>query len=517
VQAATAFRPVAARRLLFACTWAWLGIASAQPQEPPEATPESLPTVTPPEPASPADAMPPSTPAASFDDAYAEFKRRFEQRDYAGAVEQGRVVLSQAERREPPDAEQLQVALMNLGLAQRMAGEYLQSEATYQRVIELIEGTGRLASARLGRAYGGLGLTYHAARRYDLAVPSFERAIALLRRSDGLFNEGQLPLLENQADALTELGRLEDALQAHRYALRLVGRRHGEESLRYAQELESFGRWYTRARAYESSRVVIREAVDLVVKLKGPDSLELVGPLTAGADNARRWLMDPSVSFTSSAEDQGRTLYHDPVIPGPPSLSPSMIASEGLRALERATAIVDARPDAPPASIAAVHVQLGDLFQIRQAPDSALPHYQRAWQAATRTPVADGRPMQELLFGEPLLLQYLLPDGWDRYAGRPADEAERRLVEIEATVTPEGRLQDPKLLSDAGDPKFAERALRAAETARYRPRFVDGQPVETHGVRFSQPLYVLREGEEPANSAGKPRDPPPEDKPQGGG
>jgi tetratricopeptide (TPR) repeat protein len=499
--------PAALQRLLIAvAACAWVSVAGAQAPEPPPAPPTSA-----------ADAMAPELPATTPEAAHEEFKRRFELRDYAGAVEQGRAVVAYAERSQAPDEEHLQVALMNLAIAQRMAGDYLASEATYQRVIGLIEGAGRMASPRLGRAYGGLALTYHAARRYDLAVPAFERAIALLRRAEGLFSEEQLPLLEKHADALTEIERPEEALKVHRYALRLVDRRFGEQSLRYAQELESFGRWYTRARAYESSRVVLRACVDLLVKLEGPDSLQLIGPLTAAADNARRWLTDPSVSFTSSPDEQNRTPFSDPVLPGPPTLSPSMIASEGLRALERATAIVDAHPDAPPASIAAVHVQLGDLFQVRQAPESALPHYQRAWQAATRTPTTDGRPVQELLFGEPLRLHYVLPDGWDRYATRPPEEVERRLVEIEATVTPQGRLQDLTLQSDAGDPKFAQRALRAAESARYRPRFVDGQPVETRGVRFTQPLYVLRESQEPANTARKAGDPPTGDKPQGGG
>lgn len=514
MEIAAAFRSAAAQWVLMVAACAWPTIASTQETAVPEAAPEAAP------PASPADAMPATSPAGSYDDAYAEFKLRFDQRDYEAAVELGRIVLAQAEKRKPPDAELLQVALMNLGIAQRLAGDFLGSEASYQRVIDLIENTGRLSNARLGRAYGGLALTYHAARRYDLAVPAFERAIALMRRSEGLFNEDQLPLLEKQADALIGLDRPSDALQAHRYALRVVGHRYGAESMRYAQELETFGRWYTSARAYESARVVLRDALDLAQKLKGPDAVELVGPLTATADNARRWLMDPNVSLTSSAEDQGRILYHDPVVPGPPSLSPSMIASEGLRALERATTIVDSAPDAPPASIAAVHVQLGDLYQIRQAPESALPQYQRAWQAATRAPPVDGRSMQEVLFSSPLLLQYVLPDGWNRYAARPPDEAERRIIEIEGTVDTEGRLKDPTLLSDAGDPKFAQRALRAAETARYRPRFIDGQPVETPGVQFSQPLYVLREGVEPADSADSaptPQDPPPKDQSQGGG
>jgi hypothetical protein len=39
----------------------------------------------------------------------------------------------------------------------------------------------------------------------------------------------------------------------------------------------------------------------------------------------------------------------------------------------------------------------------------------------------------------------------------------------------------------------ANQALRAVETARYRPRLVDGQPADTPEVRFVQPFYVPRE------------------------
>jgi tetratricopeptide (TPR) repeat protein len=425
------------------------------------------------------------TPAAA-----AEFKRLYEAGDYAAAVPQARAIVATAERRQPPDAEELQVALMNLGVVQRLAGDYLDAEATFRRVIDLLEGTGRLTSPRLARAHAGLALTYYAARRYDLAAPAFERALALNRRAEGLFNEDQLPLLDKQADALTELGQVEQALQAHRYGLTLVERRHGAKSLRYASELVALGRWYTRVRAYESARYVLRRAADLVVELQGPDSLELVGPLTATADNTRRWLADAQ-AMAELNDDERQVMYHDPVAPGPPSLAPATIQSEGLRALERAVEIVDASPDAPPASVAAVRVQLGDLNQIRQAPDRALPHYQQAWRAAAG--VTDGgRPLQQLLFGEPLLLYYVAPDGWNRYASRPAGEVERRNAELEVTVSAQGRVIQTKVTGDAGDPRLGQRAQRAAESARYRPRFEDGRPVETAGIRFLQPFYVLR-------------------------
>jgi tetratricopeptide (TPR) repeat protein len=460
---------------------------------------------------------------ASPEAAYAEFKRLFEAGQHAAAVEQARKVVELAEQAGAAGTDDLTVAVMNLGLAERTAGDYVAAEASYQRAIGLIEAAGRLTSPRYARAHAGLALTYYDARRHDLAAPAFERAIALNRRAEGLFNEEQLPLLEKQADSLTELGRPEEALQAHRYALRLVGRRSGERSLRYARELESFGRWYMRARAYDASRATLKRSAEVFAELKGPEALELIGPLTGIAENARRWIYDPAARAQSSEDEERRAMYHDPVMPGPPSLSPSTIENEGLRALERAVAIADAHPDAPPAIVVAVRLQLGDWHQSRQAPERALPHYQQAWKAAAQV-TDDGRPPSEALFGAPLLLNFVAPDGWNRYAQRPPEEVERRDVEVEMTVTAQGRVQDARVVADGGDPRLGSRGQRAAESGRYRPRFVDGAPVDTPGVRFVQPFFVLRGApageppDEPAPDAASPDAAAPgTEPPQGGG
>lgn len=424
--------------------------------------------------------------------AYAEFRRLYEAGEHAAAVERARTVVELTERSGDPEAAQeLQVALMNLGIAQYMAGDYVGAEASYLRVIEMIEGTGRLASTRLARAHAGLANTYHAARRYDLAAPGYEHAILLSRRTEGLFNEDQLPLLEKQADSLTELGRLDEALQARRYSLRLVARREGEESLRYARELESLGRWYTRVRAYDASRTTLRRAVDTVEDLAGEKSLELIGPLTAIGDNARRWMRD-APARDAGTDPERAAMFHDPFTPATYGLSQSTVAAEGLRALEQAAAIAGESPDTPAATVASVRTQLGDWFQALDQPERALPHYRVAWLAATRAEPAPGPPLQEVLFGQPVLLHYYAPDNWDRYAQRPPEEAEQRLAELELTVSAEGSTRDIEVVSDAGDPRLGEQTVRAAEGAHYRPRFEGGEAVDTTGVRFVQPFFVLR-------------------------
>jgi len=455
----------------------------------------------------------PATPTADVRAAaHEQFKRLLEAGDFAAAAEQARKIVELTEREGPAHAEELQVALMNLALAEHRAGEYLAAEASFQRVIELIEGSGRLTSARLARAHAGLATTYHAARRHDLAAAEFEIAIALNRRSEGLFNEAQLPLLERQADSLAELGRLDEALLARRYALRVVGRRHGERSVPYARELESLGRWYTRVGSFEASRSTLRKSVELFAALSGPSSTDLVGPLAALGENARRWLQDPQLRDAAAAEPERSVLFHDTPMPTPPTLSPSTIASEGQKALEAAASIAGASPDAPPALVAGVRAQLGDWYVVRGQPGKALPNYRQAWQVAGAA--ADGEALRQSLFGAPLLLEYQAPSNWNRNAQRPPEEVEIRQVELELAVTAQGSVREPHAVGGTDEQRLVAQALRAVQTARYRPRLVAGEPAETTGLRFTQPFYVLRETE-PA----KPAEPPPPAPPpaQGGG
>ncbi len=434
-----------------------------------------------------------ATPAPrSRSDAFAEFRSLFEARQYELAIAPAKQVVELTDLKSPMGAEELQVALMNLASTQYHVADYVGAEASYLRVIELVESTGRPASPRLARANAGLAMTYHAAGRHELAAGRFAQAVALSRRSEGLFNEEQLRLLASQAESLVALDRVEEAQAARRYALRVVERRHGANSLRYAQELESIGRWYSSVRAYDASRLSLRHALRIVEAAEGEDSRSLVGPLTAIADNARRRFLDPTQRESDSTQEERRTLFHDPAAQMPVSLSPSSLLVEGQQALERAVRIAGTGADPSPAQVADTHTQLGDWLQWRDREGDALPHYQQAWEAAGRAQV-DGKPLQDALFGQPVLLYHAWPDSWDRYRQRPAAEAGLRHVEIELTVTAQGRTQDAKVLADADDRKLAEQALRAASTARYRPRMENGHPVPTAGVRLTQPFYVLLE------------------------
>ena len=90
---------------------------------------------------------------ASATDAYTSFRTEFDAGRYAAAVPHAERVLELAETQAAtPTAEDVQVALMNLGMVQNLSDDYVGAETTYLRVIKLIESSGRPLHERLARA-----------------------------------------------------------------------------------------------------------------------------------------------------------------------------------------------------------------------------------------------------------------------------------------------------------------------------------------------------------------------------
>ena len=214
----------AQRQWLVAAAWAGLAVAGT-------AFAQSV-TLAPEDPV----AMPPGNAAgnpatASATDAYTSFRTEFDAGRYAEAVPHAERVLElAAAQATTPTAEEVQVALMNLGMVQNLSDDYVGAESTYLRAIKLVESSGRPLHDRLARAYAGLASAYHDGNRHDLAVQSFDQAIALKRRHEGLLTAQQVPLVEKYIDSLTELGRYPEALKAQKYLLRIATRQYGATS-----------------------------------------------------------------------------------------------------------------------------------------------------------------------------------------------------------------------------------------------------------------------------------------------
>ena len=79
-----------------------------------------------------------------------------------------------------------------------------------------------------------------------------------------------------------------------------------------------------------------------------------------------------------------------------------------------------------------------------------------------------------------------------QYPRRAMERGLEGYVLLEFTVTREGNVHDPRVIESSSG-LFDRAAIEAVLRFRYRPRVIDGEPVDVPGVRFRM-TFELREG-----------------------
>jgi Gram-negative bacterial TonB protein C-terminal len=70
-----------------------------------------------------------------------------------------------------------------------------------------------------------------------------------------------------------------------------------------------------------------------------------------------------------------------------------------------------------------------------------------------------------------------------------ADARKKYVIDFAYTVTRDGRATDISIVESNAPTGFATRAMRDLKHTRFRPRFVDGEPVDTTGMHQRQSYY----------------------------
>jgi periplasmic protein TonB len=79
-----------------------------------------------------------------------------------------------------------------------------------------------------------------------------------------------------------------------------------------------------------------------------------------------------------------------------------------------------------------------------------------------------------------------------QYPRRAMDRGLEGFVLLEFTVTRDGTVRDPRVI-ESSSTLFERAAIDAVMRFRYRPRVIDGEPVEVPGVKFRM-VFELRDG-----------------------
>lgn len=414
-------------------------------------------------------------------DAFEQFRAHYEAARFEEALPLAKRVVELTEAGRDQDYE-LPVAYNNLGATQYHLADYAAAEASYRKSLELLEATQGISSRRLIVPLAGLGSVFAAKDQRDLAAEFFARALAVSRRSEGLFNLAQLPLIEQAADNLYALNDFNGVERERMYALKIAEQNFGYGDPRTLPPLLELAKFYEGLREFIAARMMYMRARDITAKESGGFSPEAIKALIGIARSHRlQYTMDPeTLDSQQPARDEitgevvGK-IYKESRVP------PPAVDRTGLRAIKSALELLRAASDPPPQLLIDTLTELGDWYQTTSRPNLAFPYYEEA------SAVFAARPDQGLInpLLQPRMVFYRPPVAASRGLNTLTGQYRIRKTVFEFTVTDAGLPEDITVVeSDMNEAQLSQ-SRRALGRAIYAPRFEDGKAVASEHVRFT--------------------------------
>jgi tetratricopeptide (TPR) repeat protein len=456
------------------------------PNPPPEAT---TPTGT-----QPSGLQPAATPPAGANgllpldarmEAYDEFRKLFElgRFDEALPFAERVVVLSE----DGPDRDhELPIAYNNLGATQLKIGNFAGAEASYIKSLEQLESSQGISSRRLIVPLAGLGATYAAMDQHAKAADLIDRALAVSRRSEGLFNLNQLPLVNLAAESHYAIGDYIGAERERQYAIKVLEQNYGYADARVIPAVLGLAEFYESVQEYPSARAMYLRVRDTAMKETGGYNVVAVRAMISVCRTHRlQYTMDPDsleddnpLRDPISGELVGR-VYREARVPAPAA------DRLGLKSAEQAVEILRAATDPPKDLFADALLELGDWYQATSRPQLAIPLYAEASQFfSTGEFTGKGNPLVA-----PRMIFYRAPMASRRAIGNTSTQPQVRTTVFSFVVSERGATQNVQVVSTDMDEGQLSQSRRAISRAIYSPRFENGQAVRTEGVQFTSDWY----------------------------
>lgn len=435
-----------------------------------------------------------------------EYWAQVDRKDWGAAIAAGEQLVAAARARTPPEPLALAEALSLLGNAHFGAKDYIAAETAFVESLQTVEQHAGGASVKLLDPLRGLGYTLAAAGRHNEAIQPLERAVLIDRRSYGLYDIGQQTMLRQLAESLSKLGRASEAERHIMYLLQLGERVYGRRDPRQVPILCFVGRWRADAGDFVGARAIFRHALALVEQKLSPKDPAAVEPLRALAESYTQEVYYSTLGIKT----QGPRMPTDADGASNDSkpLNPRYLGNEGADVLERAMKILEAQPSSAHDTLVETLIQTGDWYQIKHQPERALPYYRRAAtlnatlrgapatapaEAATAITTTTSAAAEPAPLSFPVRVYYPSPTRVTRTTLLPAEQVDERFVEVQFTVTNSGEVSDAKVTGASGTPREVSETLQAIRAARFRPKFVNGEPVATTGMTSREVFRTRKE------------------------
>ena len=420
--------------------------------------------------------------------AYEEFQREFSAGRFEAALPRAEELVKLIEARDPL-SDELPTAYNNLGVVQFRTGNTAGAEVSFSRALDLLEQTQGISSRRLVSPLAGLGATYAAQGQHARAVDVLQRAIAISRRADGLFNLEQLNILDAVIRSYEALGVHEGIERELRYELQVVQQQYGFDDPRTLPVATKLADWYEKTDRFTAARGLWIRVVEIASKEGGGRNAATINGLLGIARTHRlQYSLDPS-SIEGALVIDPMTGRPDPLMNTGRAVQ-AKLDREGEAAALQALAILESTPEPPKPLMARTLVELGDWYQTAHEPVKGLPYYERAWPYLGES-LAPGE-QNPLMTPRPL--HYRPPMAAVRNRGKVGTPTVARKLEFDLDIAATGAVTavSPVTTEASGATESQlTQVRRALEKAWFSPRFEDGKPVATTDYLFAEYWFEL--------------------------
>jgi hypothetical protein len=313
------------------------------------------------------------------------------------------------------------------------------------------------------------------------AIAPLTRAVGILRRNSSLYDRRQYALLSQLTDLYSLQGDVDSAVAALTYMERVSERTNGRQSTQHAQELAAIAAWQCRLGRFDSGRERFHRSIE---RLRSGHDERLIDALLGLARCSFDELAAEGVATSPDSLDayRGPVLLTSRISISSPTFQhriSRILHSDGEQALRYAAQLAETLTLTPQRRVA-VLLQTGDWFQAKDHRRTARRYYASAQRWLKRIDGADDP------FAAPVQVLYPVPALALRgNLGRPSS-TNARYVEAEFTVRADGQVDGGRVIASELGRSAADETLQALQVARFRPRMVEGTPVDTPAVRLRQ-------------------------------
>ena len=347
--------------------------------------------------------------------------------------------VTQVEQQFGKRSRQSAEAYLDLAELQKRAGDQDGAEKSYLAAIDVYRSLEGPFTPLAIQPLTALGDSYEERKDFMNALSAYTEARTINRRTYGLLNEDQIPLLDRLTQTMIELNKPAEADQHQLEALRIVERSYPLESDEALAALYKYAAWLRDQGRYPEERDLYMRALKTIHDHYGKDDLHEVPALSAVGN-----------SFRSQR------------IPEP----------MGIGALHDALQLVISHGAPDKLQLAEVLRDIGDWDTAFSRVDYDGTEYRRAWAALGDLP--DGDKLRKQWFTGPI---YVLrePVSLLGLSQEPTSPSGHVIVRFDLDRF--GHAVNPTIVESEPAGLKDEAVLRHIRHSRFRPQMVDGELV----------------------------------------